>query len=350
MWASGAHASGVRRILRTRTARCWWAASVPSGSPSGASGCKMADIDASPAVWGASAAPLAWSRFELAKRAWTGYSEATAKVRERGPGSFPEILRHDPELRDIDVDPLLGALAHGLRTVLGVGLMGVRRVAGAADMNPGAKDPGFAFDSPRRLCRTSRGVTGRALSPDGPVLRARSRLGPEQSGSSLAVACSNPDLRLGTLPVDIPGHQAQRQQLHAMHPGLDMPSALISTPSSPDRTSQVSHRLNGLVPVNGGCVRGFPRLGVSARWYDGLGVAGGTRVVALARVASAVVNDACYAIMTLQGRWSQSGSDGFDACAAHCAAVVCLQTMRADEQVRPPVPRRYGKRTFRYFR
>lgn len=101
----------------------------------------MAHIDASPAVWGG-------SRFELTKRAWTGYSEATAKIRERGPGSFPEVLRHDQELGDIDVDPHLGGLAHGLRTARGVGHTGIRRVAGAAEKNPGAKDPGFAFALP----------------------------------------------------------------------------------------------------------------------------------------------------------------------------------------------------------
>lgn len=139
-------------------------------------------------------------------------------------------------------------------------------------------------------------MTGRPLSPEGLVLRAWSRAGPEKSGRSLAVGHSDPDLKLGALPVDTPGHQAQRQQRHAKHAGLDVPSAVVFTPSSPVRMASTAS-FRAMAPARVGFQRlAFLRGGITgwalraafASWHS--------------RIANDVGNDAFYAIIAPSGQ------------------------------------------------
>lgn len=77
------------------------------------------------------------------------------------------------------------------------------------------------------------------------------RLSDEYAESGVAAKHSDADLDLCDLPIEVFRHEALAQQLHAMHLGLDAATAVISAPSSPERSAQVSRRVDRLVLGDG---------------------------------------------------------------------------------------------------
>ena len=125
----------------------------------------------------------------------------------------------------------------------------------------------------------------------------------------VAVQDDNTDLQFKSATCLVTRREALAQQLHAMHPGLDAASAVVSGQSSPQRTAQISRRAHRFVA--GDCSSGcrLPGFCVLARWNDGTGVTGSNRLVAFAGVTGPVSGDADD---FLNGRdWSRSsGSMG----------------------------------------
>lgn len=77
-----------------------------------------------------------------------------------------------------------------------------------------------------------------------------------------------------------------------MHLGLDAAPAVVSAPPFPDGSTEIARGIDRIVAGDSPCARGFPRFGILAGCYDGMGIAGGNRVVAFARVVAPVCRDA----------------------------------------------------------
>ena len=90
------------------------------------------------------------------------------------------------------------------------------------------------------------------------------------------------------LTIEVARHEALPQQLHAMHLRLGAASAVVSAPLSPDGAAEVFRRAQRFVPGDRAGGRWFPGLGILARWDDGVRASVCDRVMALARVVSAV--------------------------------------------------------------
>jgi len=73
---------------------------------------------------------------------------------------------------------------------------------------------------------------------------------------------------------------------------LNAPPAVVSAPSSPERTANVFRGVHGFVSGHGSSGDGLPWLGVLARWDDSVGTTIGDRVGALARVVGAICRHA----------------------------------------------------------
>jgi hypothetical protein len=77
-----------------------------------------------------------------------------------------------------------------------------------------------------------------------------------------------------------------------MHLRFDAASAMVSTPSSPERAAQVFRRTQGLVSRHGSSGDRPPGLRVLAGRDDGMGTAICNRIVAFARVVGAISRNA----------------------------------------------------------
>jgi hypothetical protein len=71
------------------------------------------------------------------------------------------------------------------------------------------------------------------------------------------------------------------QTFHTMHLGFNAASAVVAAPSSPERTADVFRCPQCFVACDRACRDRFPRLGVLAGWYDGIGPTFGNRVMSL---------------------------------------------------------------------
>ena len=79
------------------------------------------------------------------------------------------------------------------------------------------------------------------------------------------------DLEFRNLTVEVPCHEALPQQFHAVHLRLHTAPAAVTAPSSPEGPAEMVGRSECFVSC--GCAGGgrLPRLGVLARWNDGVG-------------------------------------------------------------------------------
>ena len=110
--------------------------------------------------------------------------------------------------------------------------------------------------------------------------------------SGVAVEHRDADLDFGDLPVEVSRHQGLAEKLDAVHLALDAASAVVSAPFSPDGAAEVSRCIDCLVAGDSSGACGFPWFGVLARRDDGVGIAGGNRVVAFSSVVGPVSRDA----------------------------------------------------------
>ena len=99
----------------------------------------------------------------------------------------------------------------------------------------------------------------------------------------VAVQDGGSDLEFCDLAIEVACHEALPEQFHAVHLRLGAASAVVSAPLSPDGATEVFRCAKGLVPGDSACRRRFPRLGVLARWYDGMGAPVRDGIMALAR-------------------------------------------------------------------
>src|SRR5690606_29238412 len=84
------------------------------------------------------------------------------------------------------------------------------------------------------------------------------------SERGVAVQDGDADLEFGDLSVEVPCHEPLAQQLDTMHLCLDAASAVVSTPSSPERAAQVFRRAQGLISRHGSGGDRLPGLRVLA--------------------------------------------------------------------------------------
>jgi hypothetical protein len=112
------------------------------------------------------------------------------------------------------------------------------------------------------LCRTNQLMAGGRFSRAGIILRD----GATESGE--AAQDGHTDLELGDLTVEVLGDEALAQQFHTKHLGFGAASAVVSAPSSPERTAEVFRRPQGLVARGGSRSCCLPRLDALAGRYD----------------------------------------------------------------------------------
>lgn len=112
------------------------------------------------------------------------------------------------------------------------------------------------------------------------------------SERGVAVQDGDADLEFGDLSVEVPCHEPLAQQLDTMPLCLDAASAVVSTPSSPERAAQVFRRAQGLISRHGSGGDRLPGLRVLAGRDDGMGTAICNRIVAYARVVGAISRNA----------------------------------------------------------
>jgi hypothetical protein len=88
-------------------------------------------------------------------------------------------------------------------------------------------------------------------------------------------------LDLCDLSIKVPRHEALPKKFHKVHLRFDTASSVVSAPVSPDCTTEIFRRPQGL--VSGDCTSGdgLPRLRVLSGRYDGMGAAVSDRVMAL---------------------------------------------------------------------
>lgn len=95
------------------------------------------------------------------------------------------------------------------------------------------------------------------------------------------LADGNTDLELRDPAVEVPCRDALAQQFHAVHSGLDAAPAVVAAPSSPERTTKVFRRPQGLVAGACACRDGLPGLCILAGWNDGVCPSFGDGIMAL---------------------------------------------------------------------
>ena len=83
------------------------------------------------------------------------------------------------------------------------------------------------------------------------------------------------------MALEVPCHEALAQKFHAMHPGLDATSAMVSAPSSPERPTKIFRGAQCLVSCDRTGSDGLSRLRVPAGRNGGMGAAIGKRSGAL---------------------------------------------------------------------
>lgn len=95
-----------------------------------------------------------------------------------------------------------------------------------------------------------------------------------------------------------------------MHFGFYAASAVVSAPASPQGTAQISLYIDRIVTSNCSSARRFPELSIFARWDHRIGVSGGNRLVAFARVIRPVCGDAADVLIRrdLVQEFGQHGS------------------------------------------
>ena len=75
---------------------------------------------------------------------------------------------------------------------------------------------------------------------------------------SIAIEHGDADLDFRDLPFEVPRHERLAHQFQTMHLGFDAASSVVSTPASPQGTTQVSLRTNRFVSGNGSGARPLP--------------------------------------------------------------------------------------------
>jgi len=94
------------------------------------------------------------------------------------------------------------------------------------------------------------------------------------------------------LTFEVPRHEALAQKFHTVHLGFDAATAVVSAPSSPERTAQIFRRPQGFIARDGTCGDRLPWIGVFAWRYDGMGSTFGNGIFALPGVVGTVGCDA----------------------------------------------------------
>lgn len=117
------------------------------------------------------------------------------------------------------------------------------------------------------------------------------RLSDRYTESGVTVEHGDAELDFRNLPIKVSGHDGLAEQFDAVHLALDAASAVISAPSSPQGTAQVSRCTHRFVSGDSSCALGFPRLGILAGRDDGMGATRGNRIMAFARVVASVGSD-----------------------------------------------------------
>ncbi len=111
------------------------------------------------------------------------------------------------------------------------------------------------------------------------------------SERGVSVESGDADLDFGDLSVEVASHEALAKQLEAVHFRLDATSAMIITPSSPQRPAQMLCGAQDVVAGPGTDGVGLPRFGVLACRNDGIGPTSGDSVMAFTRVIGAIGGD-----------------------------------------------------------
>lgn len=106
--------------------------------------------------------------------------------------------------------------------------------------------------------------------------------------SRVAVENRDADLDFGDLPLKMSRHQGLAVEFDAVHLALDAASMVVSASSSPDRAAEVTRSIDRFVAGDGPGTRGLPGFGILA-WRDhGMSPSRCNRVMAFARILSAV--------------------------------------------------------------
>ena len=91
--------------------------------------------------------------------------------------------------------------------------------------------------SPKRPCRPLVAPSLWLSCPPSSPERRDAPLGDAERGE--AVQHGDANLKLGHLTVEVQRHETMAQQFHTMHLGSDAASAVVATPSSPERTAEI---------------------------------------------------------------------------------------------------------------